>query len=211
MDVRVDCPRVVVRATDLLTQTGLVTHLRGRDEIRVVAGRQSTNADVVLLAADRVTGAGVGAMRAAVESCHAPAVLLANRVDDDLDALSEHRVVSLLFRDATDIGSLVRMVVDVARQGVVDGGEVQRRLRLRADPPGGDHSGLLGGPSEPVMTPREIEVLRLIADGWETSAIAGELCYAERTVKNIIHGITSRLNFRNRTQAVAHALRTGLI
>jgi DNA-binding NarL/FixJ family response regulator len=150
-------------------------------------------------------------MRAAAESCHAPAVLLANRVDDDLDVLSEHRVVSLLLRDATDVGSLVRMVVDVARQGVIEGEEVQRRLRLQADLPSGDHSPSLGGPSEPVLTPREIEVLRLIADGWETSAIAGELCYAERTVTNIIHGITSRLRFRNRTQAVAHALRTGLI
>lgn len=59
MDVRVDRPRVVVCATDLLTRSGLVTCLRGRDEIRLVADRRSTNAGAVLLAADRVSRAGV--------------------------------------------------------------------------------------------------------------------------------------------------------
>ena len=39
----------------------------------------------------------------------------------------------------------------------------------------------------------------------------GQLFYSERTVKNIIHDITSRLELRNRTHAVAYAIKAGLI
>jgi DNA-binding NarL/FixJ family response regulator len=42
-----------------------------------------------------------------------------------------------------------------------------------------------------------------------TPEIAVELCYSERTVKNIIHGVLTRLRLRNRTQAVAYAVRSG--
>ena len=61
------------------------------------------------------------------------------------------------------------------------------------------------------LTPREIDVLRLMADGLDTNEIAGELCYSERTVKNVIYGVTHRLKLRNRSHAVAYALRTGMI
>ncbi len=58
---------------------------------------------------------------------------------------------------------------------------------------------------------READVLRLLAEGLDTQEIAERLSYSERTVKNIIHGVLSRLNLRNRTHAVAFALRTGLL
>jgi DNA-binding NarL/FixJ family response regulator len=56
-----------------------------------------------------------------------------------------------------------------------------------------------------------VEVLRLIADGFDTREIASKLSYSERTVKNVLHGITTRLRLRNRAHAVAYALRNGLI
>jgi DNA-binding NarL/FixJ family response regulator len=61
------------------------------------------------------------------------------------------------------------------------------------------------------LSEREIEVLRLVADGLETSEIAARLCYSERTVKGVVHEITTRLRLRNRAQAVAYAVRQGLI
>ncbi|MBN6042316.1 response regulator transcription factor [Amycolatopsis sp. 195334CR] len=61
------------------------------------------------------------------------------------------------------------------------------------------------------LSPREIQVLRLLAEGRDTAEIAAELAYAERTVKNILSGLLTRLELRNRTHAVAHALRHGLI
>ena len=61
------------------------------------------------------------------------------------------------------------------------------------------------------LAPREVEVLRLLADGLDTSEIAHQLAYSERTVKNVVHDVTTRLQLRNRSHAVAYALREGLI
>ena len=61
------------------------------------------------------------------------------------------------------------------------------------------------------LTDREVSVLRLVADGCDTNEIASTLAYSERTIKNTIHDVTTRLNLRNRTHAVAYALREGLI
>ncbi|MGH9283859.1 MAG: LuxR C-terminal-related transcriptional regulator, partial [Acidimicrobiales bacterium] len=61
------------------------------------------------------------------------------------------------------------------------------------------------------LAERELEVLRLVADGFGTAEIASRLAYSERTVKNVIHDITSRFQLRNRAHAVAYAVREGLI
>jgi DNA-binding CsgD family transcriptional regulator len=58
---------------------------------------------------------------------------------------------------------------------------------------------------------REVEVLRLLAEGLYTTEIAAKLNYSERTIKNIILAVTRRLNLRNRTHAVAYAMRVGAL
>ncbi|MGW0937773.1 response regulator transcription factor [Streptomyces sp. NPDC002666] len=58
---------------------------------------------------------------------------------------------------------------------------------------------------------REIDVLRLVADGLETAEIATKLGWSERTIKKIIQGVTTRLQLRNRSHAVAYAMREGHI
>ena len=63
----------------------------------------------------------------------------------------------------------------------------------------------------PGPTPRERDVLELLADGHSTREIAIRLAYSERTIKNILQDLTTRLHLRNRTQAVAHAVRSGWI
>jgi DNA-binding NarL/FixJ family response regulator len=66
-------------------------------------------------------------------------------------------------------------------------------------------------PRAPELSTREVAVLRLLADGFDTAEVARALCWSERTVKNAVHDITTRLRLRNRTHAVAYALRRGLI
>jgi DNA-binding NarL/FixJ family response regulator len=61
------------------------------------------------------------------------------------------------------------------------------------------------------LTNREEQVLRLIADGHATREVAAELCYSERTVKNVLHDVVTKLGARTRSHAVAHAVRAGLI
>ena len=61
------------------------------------------------------------------------------------------------------------------------------------------------------LSTRETTVLRLLAEGQDTAEIAAQMAYSERTVKNILHKLTTRLGLRNRTHAVSYALRHGLI
>ncbi len=71
--------------------------------------------------------------------------------------------------------------------------------------------GLNGRPTLARLTEREQQVLALIAQGHPTREVAQELCYSERTVKNVLHDVVTKLNARSRSQAVAHAVREGLI
>lgn len=65
--------------------------------------------------------------------------------------------------------------------------------------------------SSPPLSEREQRVLALIAEGHRTREVATQLCYSERTVKNVLHDVATKLNARSRSQAVAHAVRDGLI
>ncbi|HEV8175200.1 MAG TPA: LuxR C-terminal-related transcriptional regulator, partial [Actinoplanes sp.] len=67
------------------------------------------------------------------------------------------------------------------------------------------------GLSFAVLADREVEVLRLVADGLDTAEIATRLSYSQRTIKTVLHDVTTRLQLRNRSHAVAYALREGLI
>jgi DNA-binding NarL/FixJ family response regulator len=70
-----------------------------------------------------------------------------------------------------------------------------------------------GGTARPAarLTDREQQVLSLIAAGHPTREVAKQLCYSERTVKNVLHDVVTKLNARSRSQAVAFAVREGLI
>ena len=71
--------------------------------------------------------------------------------------------------------------------------------------------GVNGRPTLARLTEREQQVLALIAQGHPTREVALELSYSERTVKNVLHDVVTKLNARSRSQAVAHAVREGLI
>ena len=61
------------------------------------------------------------------------------------------------------------------------------------------------------LTERERQVLSLVATGHATREVATQLCYSERTIKNVLHDIVTKMNARTRSQAVAQAVRDGLI
>jgi DNA-binding NarL/FixJ family response regulator len=61
------------------------------------------------------------------------------------------------------------------------------------------------------LTPRELEVLKLIAEGLSNKEIAEELIISEKTVKNHINNIFSKLHVNDRSQAMLYAIRKGLV
>jgi NarL family two-component system response regulator LiaR len=64
--------------------------------------------------------------------------------------------------------------------------------------------------AEEPLSEREIEVLQLVARGLTNQEIAEQLCITERTVRNHVGNILSKLHLNNRTQAALYALRQGL-
>ncbi|MBV7334305.1 response regulator transcription factor [Chloroflexi bacterium TSY] len=73
-------------------------------------------------------------------------------------------------------------------------------------PEGSDSSGLV----DP-LTPRELEVLQLVAEGLPNKTIARHLNISEHTVKFHLNAILGKFNASSRTEAVVRATRAGLI
>jgi NarL family two-component system response regulator LiaR len=61
------------------------------------------------------------------------------------------------------------------------------------------------------LSEREIEVLKLVADGMSNSDIAEQLIISEKTVKSHVSNILSKLHLADRTQAAVYAWREGIV
>jgi DNA-binding NarL/FixJ family response regulator len=176
----------------------------------VIDAPEPGRTSVALVVADRVAEPTLRTLRS-LQRVGARLVLVVAELDDaDLVAAVEAGVAGVVRRAEASPDRLINVVQAAA---VGDGalppdllgrllnqvGKLQRQVLW---PRGLTFGGL---------AEREIEVLRLVADGLDTAEIAAKLSYSQRTIKNILHDITSRLHLRNRSHAVAYALRHGLI
>lgn len=198
-----------VHARDPISQAGVVAQLRMRQEITIVDTAQQSA--VAVMITDTVDESTTRELRSLRKEGHPRLMLVATTIDDaSLVAAAEAGVGGLIRRSDASADTMVRTIVKVAAgDGEVPADllgrlleQVGRLQRQVLAPRGLTFSGL---------TPREAEVLRLVADGLDTSEIASRVCYSERTVKNVMHDLTTRLQLKNRTHAVAYAVREGLI
>ncbi|MDT8912059.1 LuxR C-terminal-related transcriptional regulator [Amycolatopsis sp. PS_44_ISF1] len=168
-------------------------------------------ADVVVAVFEQLSADAVALLREVSAETDKPIVLVVDRLaENELPIVVECHVVAVLPRAAVGDDRLFDSV-RVAAAGeanlpsdllgsLVAGTErLYRELLVPARLPGGE------------LSKREVDVLRLMADGLDTREIAAKLSYSDRTVKNIIYAIVTRLQLRNRSHAVAYAIRNSLI
>jgi DNA-binding NarL/FixJ family response regulator len=197
---------VCVHADDPISQAGVASQLRPRPEVRVLDNADADAARVALVVADKVGDRTLQLLRALQRGGSRLVLVVADVDDTDLVSAVEAGIAGLVRRGEATPERLVSVIRSAAAgEGAVPPDLLGRLLdqvgRLQRQvlwPRGLTFAGLAD---------REIEVLRLVADGLDTA----ELSYSQRTVKNVLHDITSRLHLRNRSHAVAYALRQGLI
>jgi DNA-binding NarL/FixJ family response regulator len=202
---------VFVYAADPISQAGVAAQLRSRPEVHVVDEGDVDRAAVAVVMADEVDEETTRVVRAIERNGCPRVVLVVTRLDDNgLLAAVEAGACGILRRSEAAPERLVTSVLSAANG---DGSVPPDLLGRLLDQVGRLQRNVLAprGLTLSGLSEREVEVLRLVADGCDTGEIAGRLAYSERTVKNVIHDITTRLQLRNRSHAVAYAVRQGLI
>jgi DNA-binding NarL/FixJ family response regulator len=201
---------VFVAACDPLSRDGVAAQLRSQS-VDLVDERGVGPDVVAVLVVDEMDDRAVGEVRAVRRRGAGSVVLVAARLDDaGLLAAAEAGATGALLRSQVTPQSLLGCIrAAAAGDGSLPPdllgrllGQVGRLQRQVLAPRGLTFSGL---------TDREVKVLRLLSDGLDTLEVGRQLFLSERTVKNVVHDVTKRLNLRNRTHAVAYALRQGLI
>lgn len=202
---------VYLHTDDLIARAGLASQLRPQPQVRVVDDGEHDQAQVAVVVADGVSEPTLRTLRGLRSRGIPRLVLVASEIDDaGLVAAVEAGASGLVRRcEATPERLVATIEAAAAGDGTIPPDLLGRLLtqigqlqRAVLGPRGLTFTGL---------TEREAAVLRLVADGMDTAQIATKLCYSQRTVKNVLHDVTSRLHLRNRSHAVAYALRHGLI
>lgn len=213
--------RVVVADDQTLVRQGIESLLALSDEVEVVGlaedGDQAldlvgqVDPDVLLLDLRMPGRDGIATLEALRERDSPVPVLVLTTFDDDELVLRALRAGArgYLLKDVTleDLVSAIRTLSTGAT--LVQPALTDRIVRgLGAAPTPDDFAHL---PTPEPLTPRETEVLRLLASGFSNREIAEALYLAEGTVKNHISTVLSKLGVRDRTRAVLRALHLGLL
>ncbi|WP_246561663.1 helix-turn-helix transcriptional regulator [Streptomyces roseirectus] len=202
---------VAVYAADPVLRVGVVQQLRQRPEAAVLDDADADRAHVSLVVVDNVDD-DVAALlqRLRHNTATRTGLVVGTLGSGALQRVVECGVTAVLRRTEADQDRLVHLVLALAKgEGVLPGdllGELLTHVgslqRAALDP---------RGVSLSTLTTREADMLRLVSEGLDTAEIARKTSYSERTVKNVLHEVTTRLQLRNRAHAVGYALRNGLI
>jgi DNA-binding NarL/FixJ family response regulator len=213
--------RVLICDDQVLVRTGLVTIVDAQPDLEVAGecgdGRSAVELarelrpDVVVMDIRMPLLDGIEATRllAGDQVRHPVKVLVVTtfNLDEYVYEALRAGASGFLLKDAPP-AQLLHGIRTVASGAALLDPEVTRRLvgryaaRIRPAP---------DAPPKTPLTPRELEVLRLVANGLSNSEIAEALVISPETVKTFVSRILTKLQLRDRVQVVVHAYRTGLV
>lgn len=209
--------RLLLVDDQALIRRGLKALLKGETSIEVIGEAENGKAalefvetlqpDVVLMDVRMPLMDGVAATREIQQRFPKTKVLVLTTFDDDqyVAQALQNGAAGYLLKD-TPLEELVQAIQAIHKGYTQLGPGLGQKLRVQAPP-----SPVSYPPGWTELTSREQEILRLIATGASNQEIAQTLFIAEKTVKNHITNILSRLNLRDRTQAAIlfHSLPPG--
>jgi len=209
--------RVALIDDQTLVRAGIRGLLELCDRVDVVAEADDGSAAVglarrhapdVILMDMRMPGMdGAAATRALAEAGIATPVIILTTFDDHEQVLEGIRAGArgYLLKDVS-LESLVDAIESVAAgETMIQPGVTEALLRGLA------RKSTDAAPPAEALTPRETEVIRLMAGGYSNREIAQALSKSEGTVKNHVSNILAKLGVRDRTRAVLKALEMGLM
>jgi DNA-binding NarL/FixJ family response regulator len=211
--------RVILADDERLVRAGLRMIIDAEPDLRVVGeacdGREAVDAaqripaEVILMDVRMPILDGLAATRRIVERRDHPRVIVLTTFDLDEYAYEALRAGAsgFLLKDAPERELLAAIRV-AADGGAIVAPSVTRRLidRFAAAPDPAQTRPELEG-----LTPREMEVLRLLARGRSNAEIAAALVVSEHTAKTHVAHVLDKLDLRDRVQAVVLAYETGLV
>jgi DNA-binding NarL/FixJ family response regulator len=202
---------VYVTASDPILVNGVSSQLRARPEVTLVDTVNDFANVVCIVVGDEVDEDALRLVRELRGRGLRQIIIVLAQIDDGaLFTAIESGACGLIRRQEASPERLVTAVRQVAAMGGVLSPKLLGRLleqvnqlQSRVLAPRGLHLSALSD--------REAEVLRMMSQGMEVKEIADKLSYSERTIKNTLHDVVSRFQLRNRTHAVAFAMREGMI
>jgi len=202
--------RLLLVDDQAIIREGLCTLLQAQADLEVVGeasqGKEAVaqalalTPDVILMDIRMPVMDGVAATQALSQQLPSAKILVLTTFDDDdyVAQAMQQGAKGYLLKDtpSTEIAEAIRLV----HRGYTHMGPglFEKMLAHPVVPVAPESEA---PPELAELTPREREVLALIAEGCSNKEIAGRLYIAERTVKNHVNSILTRLNVRDRTQA----------
>jgi len=188
------------------TEAGMELVGTAADGVEAILQARSLQPDVILLDLIMPRKDGIAAIKEIkAENPHARILVITSFAEDKkVFAAIEAGALGYLLKDSSP-QELLRAIRDVHRGESSLHPTVARKLIRRLD-----RSSDLP-PTEEPLTEREVQVLKLVAQGRPNQEIATKLVISDRTVGTHISNILNKLHLANRTQAALYALREGLV